>query len=114
MLTNNEITIYHKVLFERKYKWIRYNYQRVWTFGGKGAGINKGYENANDINIRLPYNLNKNLDINNFAIGDIICIGNIQKDIESQSELDENIIYNITSITDNNYSNNAHIHLGGK
>lgn len=24
-------------------------------FGGKGSSINKGYENANDINIRIPF-----------------------------------------------------------
>lgn len=114
MLTNNSCTIYHKTIIDRENKWIRYNYKNVWLFGGKGAGINKGYENANDINVRIPYEMNKDLNIANFSIGDIICIGTIEKDIKSQSELNGIEFYNITSITNNTFGNNKHIHLGDK
>ena len=53
MITNASLTHYHKTLDEttRLEKWIRYNYENVWWFGGKGSGINKGYENANDCNL---------------------------------------------------------------
>ena len=46
MLTNNSLTIYHKGIDAetRTEVWTRYNYNNVWLFGGKGAGINKGYE----------------------------------------------------------------------
>ena len=36
----------------------------------------QGYDNANDVQVRIPYQKNKNLNINNFAIGDIIVEGN--------------------------------------
>lgn len=117
MITNSSLTIYHNsgldstTHFE---KWTRYNYNKVWFFGGKGAGINKGYDNANDVQIRIPYNLNSNLNINNFAVGDIIVQGTLETDIETQEDLKDYLIYNITSINDNNFGNSKHIHLGGK
>lgn len=117
MITNSSLTVYHKdgldvaTSFE---KWTRYNYDNVWFFGGKGAGINKGYDNANDVEIRIPYNQNNNLDINNFAIGDIIVQGTLETDIGTQQDLENYLIYNITSINNNNFGNNQHIHLGGK
>jgi len=95
-------------------KWIRYNYQNTWFFGGKGAGINKGYDNANDVQIRIPYDQNDGLDIGNFAIGDIVVQGELAIDIETQQDLEEYQTYNITSINDNNFGNNQHIHIGGK
>lgn len=114
MITNSSLTIYHKVLDEetRLEKWIRYNYSKVWFFGGKGAGINKGYNNANDVDIRMPYN--KELNIKNFAIGDIIVKGDLYKEIATQQELMNYEVYNITSINDNNFGNSPHIHIGGK
>lgn len=114
MITNSSITIYHKTVVDREDKWLRYNYINAWIFGGKGSSINKGYDNANDINVRLPYETNENLNIDNFGIGDIVCCGTIEKDITSQSELNNTEYYNITSITNNTFGNNAHIHLGGK
>jgi hypothetical protein len=117
MITNSSLTIYHNsgldvaTHFE---KWERYNYSNVWFFGGKGAGINKGYDNANDVQIRIPYNQNENLDINNFAIGDIIVQGTLDLDIQTQQDLEDYLIYNITSINNNNFGNNQHIHIGGK
>lgn len=114
MITNSSLTIYHKVLDEetRLEKWIRYNYSKVWFFGGKGASINKGYNNANDVDVRIPYNME--LDVNNFAIGDIIVKGELHQEIATQQDIINCEIYNITSINDNNFGNNPHIHIGGK
>lgn len=115
MITNSKLTIYHKYLDDdtRLEKWQRFNYSNVWFFGGRGAGINKGYDNANDVQIRIPYDSN-NVDVNNFAVGDIIVQGNLSQDIQLQKELKDHEIYNITSINNNNFGNNPHVHLGGK
>ncbi len=117
MITNSSLTIYHKDgldLTTHFEKWTRYNYDKVWFFGGKGAGINKGYDNANDVEIRIPYDKNSGLNINNFAIGDIIVQGTLDLDINTQQDLSGYMIYNITSINNNNFGINQHIHLGGK
>ena len=117
MITNSKLTVYHNdgldvaTHFE---KWKRYNYDNVWFFGGKGAGINKGYDNANDVQVRIPYDQNNGLNIKNFAIGDILVQGELNIDIETQQDLEDHLIYNITSINNNNFGNNQHIHLGGK
>ena len=115
MITNASLTHYHKTLDEttRLEKWIRYNYDNVWFFGGKGSSINKGYENANDVDVRIPYNKN-DIDISNLAIGDIIIKGALNTDITTQQDLKNYEVYNITSINDNNFGINPHIHLGGK
>lgn len=115
MITNASLTHYHKTLDEttRLEKWIRYNYENVWFFGGKGSSINKGYENANDVDVRIPYDKN-DIDISNLAIGDIIIKGTIDTDITTQQNLNNYEFYNITSINDNNFGINKHIHLGGK
>ena len=116
MLTNNDMTLYHKVhdAETRLEKWKRYYIKNVWWYGGKGANTQKDYENANDVQIRIPYDINENLNIANFNIGDIVCKGNIEKTITSQSDLKEDEYYNITAINNNTFGNNAHIHLGGK
>ena len=114
MITNSSLTIYHKEYDEetRLDKWKRYNYDKVWFFGGKGASINKGYDNANDVDIRIPYNDRVNVD--NIAIGDILVKGAVNADITTQQDLLNYEIYNIISINDNNFGNNPHIHIGGK
>ena len=114
MICNSKLTIYHKSLDEttRLEKWTRYNYDNVWFFGGKGASINKGYDNANDVEIRIPYY--EGLDFNNFAIGDIIVQGELTTDIKTQQDLEDYLIYNITALKNNNFGNNQHIHIGGK
>lgn len=114
MITNNSITIYHCALDEttRLETWTRYNYKEAWVFKGKSASVNKGYNDTNRIEIRLPYSKN-NLDINNFAIGDIIVVGTLTTDITQQQDLSNEIIYNITSINDNNFGTEPHIHIGG-
>lgn len=117
MITNNSLTVYHMSgldISTHTEIWTRYNYQKVWLFGGKGAGINKGYDNANDVQIRIPYDLNKNLDISNFKIGDIVVEGTLDLDIQAQKELKNYNFYNITSLNNNNFGNNPHIHIGGK
>ena len=115
MITNSSITIYHQGFNEETHleTWTRFNYNNVWYFGGKGASINKGYENANSVEIRLPYSKN-DLDINNFAIGDIIVKGTLTTDIETQQDLQQEEIYNITSIKNNNFGSQPHIHIGGR
>ncbi len=114
MITNASLTIYHKEYDEetRLDKWKRYNYDKVWFFGGKGASINKGYDNANNVDVRIPYD--NNLSVNNIAIGDILVKGTITNEISTQQDLLNYEIYNITSITDNKFGNNPHIHIGGR
>ncbi len=112
MVTNNSITYYKKYLDENKLtKWQRFYFDDVWLFGGKGSSINRGYENANDVDVRIPIEYVN--DTNIFQIGDIIAIG-IQPNIEKQSDLQGKEFYNVTSITINEYGNNQHVHLGGK
>ena len=116
MITNGGLTIYHKGLDEqtRLETWTRYNYDNVWFFGGKGAGINKGYQDANNVEVRIPYDQNDGLNVENFAIGDIIVQGILDLDITRQKDLSDYLIYSITSISDNKFGNNQHIHIGGK
>ena len=116
MITNSTLTVYHKGfnLNTKLETWDRHNYENVWFFGSESAGINKGYDNANDVQVRIPYNENKELNINDFAVGDILVQGTLKTDIETQNDLKDYLIYNITSINNNNFGNNQHIHLGGK
>ena len=110
MLVNSKMTLYHYDNGE----YIRHNYNKVWWFGGRGAGVSKGYENANDVDIRIPYDMNSNLNINDISIGDIIIEGENLIDITCQQDLEQDKIYNITSIVNNTYGRNKHIYIGGK
>lgn len=116
MIVNNSVTIYHKGYNDITHQttWTRKNYSNVWIFGGKGSSINKGYDNANDLDVRIPYGQNEQLDIANFSIGDIVIAGTLNRDITRQQELEDFLVYNITSINDNNFGHNPHIHLGAK
>jgi hypothetical protein len=117
MITNSKVTIYHMSgldVVTHYEKWVRYNYDNAWFFGGRGAGLNKGYADANDVDVRIPYDKNSELDINNFSIGDMIVQGELTDDIETQEDLKGNIVYYIKSINNNNFGINQHIHLGGK
>ena len=113
MITNKTITYYHKTLntATRLEEWTKTIFTNAWVFGGKGSSINKGYDNANDCNVRIPMEYISDVSI--FSIGDIIAIGS-QEDITKQSELKGTEYYNVTSININNFGNNPHIHLGGK
>lgn len=115
MITNASLTIYHKVFDEvtRLEKWVRFTYPKVWFFGGKGAGINKGYDNANNVDVRIPYDMNT-INIENIKIGDILVKGTLTQEITTQQDLSNYDVFNITSINDNKFGNNPHIHIGGK
>lgn len=112
MLVNSSLTVYHKIEIDHDYKWASHFYKNIWWFGGKGSSTNKGYDNANDVQIRIPYDLNPNLDYNNFGIGDILVQGE-HKDITSEQEI-QGEYYNITSLNNNIFGNNKHIHVSGK
>ena len=116
MIKNADVTVYHKGFNEETNleKWIRFNYSDVWFFGGVNASVNKGYDNANDFDCRIPYDKNSELDVRNFSVGDIVVEGNLEQDIETQQDLEDYLIYNIISINDNNFGYNRHIHIGGK
>lgn len=116
MIVNNSVTIYHKNGLDvstHNTLWARYNYSNVWIFSGKGSRVNKGYDSANDLDVRISYGQNANLDIANFSIGDIVVEGTLDQDITRQQDLSNYLVYNITSINDNNFGNNPHIHIGG-
>ena len=118
MICNSSLTIYHKGFddINKVETWERFNYKEVWFFGGKGAGINKGYDNANDVNVRLPYDKNESLNIKNIIIGDVIVQGTLDIDIDDPSDLSKQgyETYTITSINNNNFVENPHIHIGGR
>lgn len=117
MITNNSVTIYHMAGLDvstHNELWVRKNYSNVWYFGGKGSRINKGYDEANDLDVRIPYGINADLSIANFSIGDIVVEGTLNVDITTQQDLNDYLIYNITSINNNNFGNNPHIHIGAK
>lgn len=117
MLTNSSLTIYHKSgldIATHLETWVRYNYEKVWFFDTTASNFNKGYDDANSVQVRIPYEQNNNIDIENFKIGDIIVQGNLQENINSQNDLKNYKIYNITAINNNVFGNSKHIHLIGK
>lgn len=114
MITNTELTLFHKSIYEHSEVWTRYNIDKVWWFGGEGTSTNKGYENANNVQVRIPYKQNANLDASVFQIGDIIVKGNVTSDITRQQDLDGYELYNITAISNNTFGSEPHIHLSGK
>lgn len=109
MITNQIMTYYHKNV--KTDKWERTLFGSVWAYGGKGSFVNAGYENNNNVNIRIPMEFVE--DRNIFAIGDIIAIG-VHPNIEKQSDLKCCEFYNVISININDFGNNPHVHLGGK
>lgn len=121
MLVNNCMTHFHKGIDDttRLETWTRYNYgtkknPTIWAHGGMGARFNKGFADANDLQVRIPYDLNPNLDITNFELDDMIVLDEIEQDIVAQSDLDNYEVFKIRSITNNDYKvvDNKHIHLG--
>ena len=88
MITNTDITLYHKGFDEetRLEKWIRHYYEKVWWFGGKGANTQMGYENANDVQIRIPYKNKENINIEDYRKDDIERKKNIKKSITSKKK----------------------------
>ena len=117
MIVNKKVTIYHLSGLDVSNQfevWTRYNYDNVWVFGGKGSGINKGYDNANDLNVRIPYGQNTNLSIANFSIGDIVVADSLDINISTQQDLSNYDTYNITSINNNDFGGTPHIHIGAR
>lgn len=116
MISNSNITIYHKGYDENRDIdiWTRFNYSDTWFFGSRNASINNGYDNANSFDCRIPYDKNDGLDIGNFEVGDIVVEGTLVQDIECQQDLENYLVYNITSIKNNDFGNHKHIHIGGK
>lgn len=116
MITRSAVTIYHLIgqdAVTRLEKYVRYTYEECWYHDSQVAQINQGIDNANKIRIRIPYKQNDNLDINNFAKGDIIVKGALDFDIDTQQDLEGYEVYNITSYNDDNYGIRPHIYIGG-
>lgn len=117
MKTNTGITIYHKKYDKKNHldRWDIQHIENVMWQGGKGASLNKGYDQANDINIWIPYNKNQSLKDIPISIGDIVVKGLINKKIEKESDLVKNY-YVITTIIDNDYAsfNMQHLFIGAK
>ena len=115
MITNSSLTIYHKYFdkITKVDKWKRQEVKNIWWYGGKGANYNKGLENANEVKIRIPKDIN---DLNNLEIdvGDILVKGIVKKEISVQSDLKDYETYNIVSIIDNDFGFNKHFHIEGK
>ena len=112
MIVNKAITYYKKGLDSNKLPiWTKYVFSNVWIFGGEGSNINKGYENANNVDVRIPMKYVTDTSI--FSAEDIIAIGE-QNDITQQSDLEGKEFYNVTSVNINDFGNNPHVHLGGK
>lgn len=113
MLVNKDITYYHKILnaTTRLEEWRRFVFRGVWVFTGTGSNLNKGYDSANDLNVRIPMKLVKDKSI--FSIGDIVALGE-HYDIDKQSDLQGVEFYNVTKININEFGNNPHVHLGGQ
>ncbi len=117
MITNSSVTVYHRNgldISTHNEIWIRYNYSNVWYFGGKGSRINKGYDNANDLDVRISYGQNANLNIANFSIGDIVVAEELDFNIKTQQDLSNYDVYNITSLNNNDFGGTPHIHIGAK
>lgn len=107
-MKNADITVYTKSYDKatRLDKWTKSHYYDVVFTGGKGASLNKGIIEANDVKIRVR------ATENNFKVGDVVIKG-IGADINVLTDLTN--YYTINSVVDNSYySTNPHIHLGAK
>lgn len=115
MITNSSLTIYHKYFdkVSKVDKWKRQEIKNIWWYGGKGANYNKGLENANEVKIRIPKDINDLSDLE-VEIGDILVKDIIDKEISIQSDLKDYETYNIVSIIDNDFGLNKHFHIEGK
>lgn len=114
MICNSSLTVYkHGFDKDKLDTWTRFNYKNVWFDNNQNSNTNKGYQNSNQVTIRIPYGQNDNLNFENFSIGDIVVQGTLFKDITTQAELKDYQIYNITFKKNNTYGMNPHIHIGG-
>ena len=113
MITNKEITIYHKGLDEttKLETWTKEYISSAWVFATKIAKTDKGYSNSNKVEVRIPMPFV--IDTSLYKIGDIIALGK-QEDITKQSDLVGKEFWNITSININDFGTRPHIHLKGE
>lgn len=114
MLTNTDITIYHKYLNTatklEEYK--RQYFKKCWAFRSEETNVDKGYEKSNHIEIRIPCKENENWESAEIDIGDIIYVGKGPYGVSKQKDLPET--YNVTKAVVNTFGNNTHIHIGGR
>lgn len=105
MISNSSMTQYTKVYNKttRLEEWERIQHKKVFWTGGKGARLNKGLEQSNDVKVRVPLNTS-------FKVGDIIVKGLTNKDYNQED------YYTVTSVVINDYSKTGidHIHLEAK
>lgn len=115
MLINSDLTIYHITTNDvtKLEQYEKHYYKKVWCYLVESATLNKGVEKQNNITIRIPYELNPGLNIEDMAKNDIVIQGN-QENITSAIDLMDKEFYRITSITNNTYGSNKHIHIKGQ
>lgn len=114
ILRTEGISIYHKFLDTetRLEKYETLYIPHCWYFIKQGSVIEDGIVKTDSVDVRIPLEyLNKN-QIEKIAIGDLIKIGKPEKSILTKSEIKGNT-FNISSITNNNFGKNAHLHLEG-
>ena len=114
MIKNAEIiTICHKWLDTntRLETWTKHYYKNCWWFDVGGSVTNKGYQTNNTVTVRIPYKENKDAQITDISIGDILYRGKLEKTINSQADVPN--AYNITAIANNTFGKEPHIRLGG-
>lgn len=107
-MINTDMTVYRKSYntTTKLNEWTKEYYDEVVWTGGKGASLDKGILEANDITVRVP------VDKNDFTVGDVIIRGS-GDDINVLTDLTD--YYTVNSVIDNSfYSSNPHIHLGAK
>ena len=110
MLTNESITIYHRVK-KRNEAYVKVEYENVWWYGNKNVSLNKGLVEANDVTVRIPYNQNE-IDIEKIKDGDFLVQGTGFSDITAPSDLKE--YYVINSVTNNTVGSEPHVRIGAK
>lgn len=114
MISNAEIiTICHKGIdpVTRLETWTKNYYHDCWWFDVEGTVVRDGYQYNNKVEIRIPYSKNKTASITDISIGDILYRGELETIVESQQDVPN--AYNITSIANNTFGSEPHIHLGG-
>ena len=112
MLVNSDLTIFHKTLNEQTKieEYSKHYYGKVWCYLTKNATLNKGIEKSNTLIVRISYELNPGLNIEDLKVDDIVIQGN-HEDITSASDLKNENFYKIVSITNNTFGTEKHIHI---
>lgn len=121
METNTDITIFHREIDDSTgiYVYKKIYYEFVNWQGGLGASINKGYEQANDVTMWIPKEENGIEDVNkfDFIIGDFVCKGKIEEQINKESDLKKYAqVFNIKTIIPQDLGDDEmqHIQIGAK